>query len=1112
MSSPALTDVEILGLVEAIRHVPAAVGVCDAAGRVVYTNARARALTEQLGEPMPEDLDGGFDTFHLDGRQYERDEWPVVRSITDGEEVVDEEYFHVLPDGGRLVLRCSSSPVHDDAGRTVAGVVVMVDITADRRTAERLSYFDGLLEHTDDAIVGTDADFRLTFWNPGAERLYGYTAAEVLGRHAREVGSYDGDRSRRQLEGSLLDTGRTRTQLTAYRKDGSQVEVEMVAVAVCDDRGEVVGHLGVHRDITERKRAEDGRRVAEQRVVTVLESITDAFVAVDADWRFTYVNDRALQWMQAELGRAGLEREDVLGQGMWEVVSDAVGSEIYERCHDAMRERRPLEFETYFAPSGQWSETHAYPADGGLSIYFRDITDRKRAEEQRQESLRQTETILESITDSFFALDHAFRFSYLNRRAVDSLAQILGAPLRRDDFLGRRVWDMFPGILGTEAETIIRRTAAERTPLVIDYLYPTTKSWFEVNTYPYERGVAVYFRAIDDRKNAERERDARAHQQAVIATLGVQALSEVDPQAVMDEAVVALARTLQVEITGVAEIVPGRDVLLLRAGAGWKPGAVGRATGPAGGDSLVGYTAMTGGPVVSEDLESDGRFRLAPVLAEQGPASGATVVIAGRDAPFGVLGAFAKHRRLFSSDDINFMQAVANVISVAFETASTEARLREVREAERRRIARDLHDEALQGLTEALGKASRRAAPASSESHAELAGALKRVGQQLRGAIYDLRLEEEENRPLHERLKALVEVQAAMTDARITLRVSDTTPALSGYRGTEVVRIVGEALTNARRHSGATDIRVEASGSEDLLRVEVVDNGAGFDPEAVPSVAQSAGLSGIRERADLLSARLEIEAGGERGTVVRFELALVNDEPAVVRVLLIEDHVAVREAIAAMLDREPDLTVVGQAGSLAEARGMLGGVDVALIDLGLPDGFGADLIEEVRKVNPRAESLILSASFDRANTARCVQKGAAGMIDKTAGLDEVIEAVRRLRAGEALLPLEEVVELLGYDRRRRAEEHADRQAIEALTPREHEVLRALANGLDSQAIADRLHITLRTERNHIANILAKLGVHSRLQALVFCLRYGVLEIPARTQRSGDPKESPPRHC
>jgi PAS domain S-box-containing protein len=216
------------------------------------------------------------------------------------------------------------------------------------------------------------------------------------------------------------------------------------------------------------------------------------------------------------------------------------------------------------------------------------------------------------------------------------------------------------------------------------------------------------------------------------------------------------------------------------------------------------------------------------------------------------------------------------------------------------------------------------------------------------------------------------------------------------------------------------------------------------------------------------------------------------------RVLLVEDHLAVREAIAAAFERDAGFEVVGQAASMREARALLGDadvdVDVAMLDAGLPDGYGGDLIEELREANPGAQAVVLSASLDRVETARALQHGAAGVLNKTAHLSEVVDAVRRVRAGETLLPPDEVVELLLFAERRREQERDDRAVLEQLTRREREVLEALAEGLDSQQIADRLFITLRTERNHIANILAKLGVHSQLQALVFALRYGVVTI------------------
>jgi DNA-binding NarL/FixJ family response regulator len=286
-------------------------------------------------------------------------------------------------------------------------------------------------------------------------------------------------------------------------------------------------------------------------------------------------------------------------------------------------------------------------------------------------------------------------------------------------------------------------------------------------------------------------------------------------------------------------------------------------------------------------------------------------------------------------------------------------------------------------------------------------------------------------------------------------------------------------------------------GSEGTLCAEVSDDGLGFDPARGVAAMDWQGTRGMRERADVLHGRLDISSGRAAGTTVRLEVPLhMSDDGAAerARVLLVEDHTAVREAIASAFERDAGFDIVGQAASLAEARGLLEGVDVAVLDLGLPDGSGADLIGDLHEVSPGAQALVLSAALDRAEIARAIQSGAAGVLDKTAHLDEVVDAVRRLRAGETVLPQDEVVELMRFADRQTEQERHDREAIAGLTPRERQVLQALRDGLDSQQIAGRMCITIRTERNHVASILAKLGVHSQLQAVLLALRCGVIDL------------------
>ncbi len=215
---------------------------------------------------------------------------------------------------------------------------------------------------------------------------------------------------------------------------------------------------------------------------------------------------------------------------------------------------------------------------------------------------------------------------------------------------------------------------------------------------------------------------------------------------------------------------------------------------------------------------------------------------------------------------------------------------------------------------------------------------------------------------------------------------------------------------------------------------------------------------------------------------------------AMTRVLLVDDHASFRQPLAFMMEREEDLTVVAQAGSLAEGRRMLKDIDVAVVDLDLPDGNGVELVRDLRAANRQGMVMVLTASTDQVTLARAVEAGAAGVVHKSVGIGEIINAVRRLSRGEQLLSTVEVIEMLRLVGEQREKGRDAQEALARLTKREREVLQALADGLNDKEIADRLRISTETARTHMVNILGKLNVDSRLQALVFAVRHGAVKI------------------
>src|SRR3954469_7296171 len=332
MSSSSPHEFLGMGVEEVLGHILAAVVVVERGSRrIVYANPRARQMTAQLGRSIPLDLTEDWEIFHHDGRPYDVDEWPLVRSLATGEEVVDEEYFNLRADGRRLFVRASSAPIFGDPGAIVGGVLVMTDVTERKAEAERLTYLAGLLDNTEDAIVALDAEWFIRVWNTGAERMYGWTADEVLGRQTLEVArlemSYE---ERAEVRRAVAEHGHWRGEVVAYRKDGSPVCVELITVALRAEHGGTTGYLGIHRDIAERRRTMDELRESQQHMETVLESITDASVALDKDWRYVYANDRALARLAVWRGRP-VTREDVMGKRVWDLFPEARGTETEHR-------------------------------------------------------------------------------------------------------------------------------------------------------------------------------------------------------------------------------------------------------------------------------------------------------------------------------------------------------------------------------------------------------------------------------------------------------------------------------------------------------------------------------------------------------------------------------------------------------------------------------------------------------------------------------------------------------------------------------------------------------------------------------------------------------------
>ena len=554
----------------------------------------------------------------------------------------------------------------------------------------------------DYAIFMLDPEGHITTWNRGAQRIKGYDPEEIIGQHFSVF--YKNDDVERghpahelrlaAAEGSYEEEG------LRVRKDGSTFWASVVITALRDEAGNLQGFAKVTRDITARKEAEERERLlareqaARERATDILESISDASFAVDEDWRFTYVNGVAE-------GLWGRPREELLGKNLWVEFPQAAGSEYRRRLRRAMEEGVTTEFETLNPDLGSWLAGRAYPSREGLSVFFRDVTDSKRAEE---ESAR-----LAAIVES------------------------------SDDVIIGKTLDGVITSWNRGAEKIYGYSAAEAVGQMISMLVPPER-----------------------------------------------------PD----------------EIPSILETIRR-------------------------GEKVDHFE--------TERVAKDGR-RLNISLSVS-PISNAAGDIVG----------------------------AATIARDITERKRAEEAIRQAREAERLRIARDLHDDVLQDLSytaAAMGMIMFKAEGTGlAEDLQKAIDAVRRAAQGLRRAVNDLRLDDEGDRPFHELVGSLVRRARSMDpDRGLRLEVKAGFPSRPlGAAGVELSRVIQEALTNARRHSGARNVTVSLAVHGDALVAEVADDGRGFDPEAPPGT----GLRGMRERVLRLGGDLRVESASGEGTRVR---------------------------------------------------------------------------------------------------------------------------------------------------------------------------------------------------------------------------------------------------
>jgi PAS domain S-box-containing protein len=413
------------------------------------------------------------------------------------------EGWRIRKDGTRFWGDIVFTALYDGKGQLTGFAKVTRDRTEYKRVQEQIAYQARLMEDATDTIISIDVGYQIVSWNKAAELLYGYTAREVQGRHIRDVVKTRSSDARRELIiRQLQEYGHWKGEVTHHNKNGLPVYILLSISETRDKGGKIDGYVLVGRDIAIRKKQEEFLRKFNEHLeelvrkktaelVVVFERVSDGFMAFDKNGIITYVNKKA-----AELNRR--EAEELIGKNFWRLFPTAIGNEFGENFHRAIDIQQNLHFEMFSPSLELWIECFMYPSEDGLSLFFRDISGKRQAEEtitRNNEELRQLASHLQDIREEERAT--------IAREIHDELGQQLTGIKMDVSWLGRGLNKQpeevltrkIKGTLDLLDNTIktVRRIATELRPSILDDLGLIAAIEWQSQEFKRRSGINTFF-------------------------------------------------------------------------------------------------------------------------------------------------------------------------------------------------------------------------------------------------------------------------------------------------------------------------------------------------------------------------------------------------------------------------------------------------------------------------------------------------------------------------------------------------------------------------------------------------------------------------------------------
>lgn len=571
----------------------------------------------------------------------------------------------------------------------------------------------------------------------------------------------------------------------------------------------------------------------------LVERVSDAFVALDLNWNFNYVNSKA-----AELfGKPGTV---LLGKNIWQEFPAGVDQTIFNAYQTAMETQENIYLNEYSFAMDKWVSASIYPSPSGLSVYLRDISAEKSAKQKILESEDKFRALIERMTDGYIALDKEWNYTYINQSAAKHVnvtpAQVLG----------RCMWEVFPDLIGTEIYKLFHKAMHEKVALFNTDYYAPHDTWQENHIYPTDEGIAVFIRDISYRKRAEnklKNSERRLREAQAVAHISNWEYEMASKKITWSNEMFTILGLDQ------NSTLPSIDAFLSKIYREDKDRVVAQMLGA--------VRSRKEGTTNLRLMPHDGALRYAFLQWK-------FEFFDGSSSPLRIYGIIQDVTEATTAAE-NLRSLEQQMLVQKLEEQKKIARAIIIgQEKERRYIGQELHDNVCQmlvGVKLHLGTSGVKNPEVKKVIEYPIELLDKSIGE-IRDLSHRL-VTPLKNINLEELVRELLYNLNASTSLQLNFSIDVQQQFYHDDLMLNVYRIIQEQIANVLKHAAASSFTLHIVGGSEELDVYMADDGNGFDPA---TKTNGIGLANIRHRIESYNGKLYLESAPGKGTKLHFTI------------------------------------------------------------------------------------------------------------------------------------------------------------------------------------------------------------------------------------------------